>query len=96
MKKLIASLLLLCLCFMLGACRQSEDEISEPIDDLRFDIVYHNAISYGNFKTYTYILVDRETNVMYLYVTNNERGGVSVMVDEDGKPMIWKEREGTE
>lgn len=32
------------------------------------------------------VYVDKETGVMYLYC-----GGLTVMVDADGKPLIWEE-----
>lgn len=38
----------------------------------------------------TDIYVDKETGVMYLFVKNGYGGGLTVMVDENGKPLIWK------
>ena len=40
--------------------------------------------------SWTDIYVDKETGVMYLFVKNGYGGGLTVMVDEDGKPLIWK------
>ena len=34
------------------------------------------------------ILVDRETGVNYLYVHAGYSGGLTVMVDADGKPIV--------
>lgn len=39
---------------------------------------------------YTYIYVDNETGVMYLFVKDGYGGGLTVMVDKDGKPLIWE------
>lgn len=33
-----------------------------------------------------YILADKETGVMYL---SKDRNGITVLMDADGKPMIW-------
>ena len=44
--------------------------------------------------SWTDIYVDKETGVMYLFVKNGYGGGLTVMVDEDGKPLIWDEQKG--
>ena len=36
----------------------------------------------------TYILVDRETGVNYLYAASGYGGGLTVLLDRDGKPVI--------
>lgn len=36
------------------------------------------------------ILVDRETGIMYLYAKGLRKGGLTVMLDRDGKPLIDK------
>ena len=38
----------------------------------------------------TEILVDNETGVMYLFVKNGYGAGLTVMLDEDGKPLLYK------
>lgn len=42
------------------------------------------------------ILVDKETGVCYYYVKVFNSGGMTVLVDADGKPMIWEEDERNE
>ena len=37
---------------------------------------------------FTRILVDTENGIQYLFVDSSEGGGLTVMVDEDGKPLI--------
>ena len=34
------------------------------------------------------IIVDTETGVQYLYVYSGYGGGVTVLVDKDGKPLV--------
>ena len=36
------------------------------------------------------ILVDKETGVNYLYVQSGYSGGLTVLLDENGKPVITK------
>jgi len=43
------------------------------------------SISAGNF---TYIYVDIETGVNYLFVKHVEAGGLTPLLDKDGKPVI--------
>ena len=35
------------------------------------------------------IFVDTETNVLYFWHCGGYSGGLSVMVDENGKPLLW-------
>ena len=46
---------------------------------------------YADFSNGIY--VDSETNVMYYWHTGGYSGGLTVMVDENGKPLIWEEGE---
>ena len=43
---------------------------------------------YGGFSVGTYVLVDRETGVNYLYANSGYSGGLTVLVDTEGKPII--------
>ena len=49
----------------------------------RFEIVYSQGII-ENIR----ILVDRETGVNYLNVTNADAAGLTVLLDKEGKPVI--------
>lgn len=42
----------------------------------------------GGFSTNQYVLVDRETGVNYLYVNSGYSGGLTVMLDATGKPIV--------
>lgn len=37
------------------------------------------------------IWVDRETKVCYLYHVSGNAGGLTVLVDAEGKPKLWRE-----
>ena len=91
MKKLIALFITFCLCLMLCACGQTVEDDNEHLGNSRFEQVYFEEYIYDNVNDInTVILVDKETGVMYLYVNDSQRGGLTVMVDEDGKPLIWE------
>lgn len=48
-------------------------------------------IDNANLNTDGYfILVDKETRVMYLFVKYGYGAGLEVMVDEEGKPMLYE------
>ena len=57
----------------------------------RFDIVYKTTRGMGLNKTF--VLVDRETGVNYLFMQNGYAGGMTPLLDADGKPIVTKERQ---
>lgn len=82
MKKLIAILMLAVMLVGCGSSSESDAKDSEK----RFVLVEY---------TWDYeIMVDRETRVMYV-VSNGSynHGTFTLMVDENGKPLIWKDED---
>ena len=51
--------------------------------DARFERIYKQ----GTMRI-TEIWVDRQTGVNYLYHSEGYSGGLTVMLDQDGKPLI--------
>jgi hypothetical protein len=49
----------------------------------RFDVIYKQ----GTMEVYK-IIVDKATGVNYLQITNGYAGGLTVLLDRDGKPVI--------
>lgn len=89
MKKLIALFTVLCVCLILVGCNKDDDAVYAG--NSRFEQVYYEGYSIEGVNSVdTVILVDKETGVMYLYVSTVNRSGLTVMVDEDGKPLIWE------
>ena len=80
MKKLISLVLALVLIFALVGCTGASSE-NETTSD-RFVRVYSE---YQNC-----IYVDSETNVMYFWHSGGYNGGLSVMLDENGDPLLWE------
>ncbi len=54
--------------------------------DKRFEKIYKQSSATGK----TEIFVDRETGVHYLYVSEGYGGGLTVLLDAEGKPVIEK------
>ena len=51
----------------------------------RFEIAYKDG---NDFATTEMILVDKVTGVNYLFVKNGYGGGLTPLLDRDGKPVV--------
>jgi len=54
----------------------------------RFDIKEKTGI---NIMTDAVVIVDKETGVNYLFVQRGYGGGITPLLDSDGKPIVTKE-----
>ena len=54
----------------------------------RFDIKEREGVS---FATDAIVIVDKETGVNYLYVHRGYGGGLTPLIDADGKPIVTPE-----
>ena len=54
----------------------------------RFEVVYKEIHSVGLEKRIIY--VDKETGVNYLYIQNGYSGGLTPLIDAEGKPVVTK------
>ncbi|MEA4929508.1 MAG: DUF6440 family protein [Candidatus Limiplasma sp.] len=52
-------------------------------DDKRFEKVYRQGA-----MTTTEVWVDRETGILYLFHQSGYAGGLTPLLDRDGKPMV--------
>ena len=66
----------------------ADKELSIMAKD-RFDIKEKEGVS---FMTDAIVIVDKETGVNYLYVCRGYGGGLTPLLDADGKPIITKDR----
>lgn len=82
-KKLFCLLLILMspICFLFGGCKNAETLSTKDF------AVISCSQSLGST---TVIYVHRETRVMYLYIKMGYSGGLTVMLDADGKPLIYE------
>ena len=87
MKRILAIMIsiLLC-CLVLSGCGRKNDVIITTELDSRFKIISDTNDGVG----YCNIIVDTETGVMYLFRGAGYRGGLTVMVDADGKPLLYE------
>lgn len=54
----------------------------------RFDIQEKTTM---NLFTETMVIVDKLTGVNYLYVSRGYGGGLTPLIDSDGKPIVTKD-----
>ena len=54
----------------------------------RFEVIHKELHSAGLEKRIIY--VDKETGVHYLYIQNGYSGGLTPLIDADGKPGVTK------
>ena len=86
MKKILLSLLGVILCFSMCGCVTEPTSKNEHSGECqRFELVDG---SYG----LTAVVVDTETGVEYLWMHHGYAGGLTVLVDRDGNPLIFKEQ----
>lgn len=95
MKKLFLSLIFLMLVFTMSGCIGENPNFPENEYE-RFEVVYdtYNGSNSEIYTVYTTILVDKETGVAYIFVRGDSpsgSSGLTVMLDENGDPLIWEE-----
>ncbi|EEA85006.1 DUF6440 family protein [Peptacetobacter hiranonis] len=52
----------------------------------RFEVIYQET----GLKSEKTILVDKKTGINYLFVANGFGGGLTPLLDKDGKPVVTK------
>lgn len=93
-KKILIVLLSLIIpiCLLFAGCGTKSDNYQDN-DSERFVIVervQHNFRDDSGNPVDFYILVDKETRIMYFMVSGNYRFDMETMLDEDGKPLIYE------
>jgi len=59
------------------------------MEDKRFEVVSQDGRGFSYLRA---ILVDKETGVNYLFVQSGYAGGLTPLLDADGKPVVTKHR----
>ena len=81
MKRVILTIMLTAI--LVTGCAEVESAQSEPVEVSRFMEVENS----WNWR----VVVDRETGVMYAVSNGSYNiGTFTLLVDADGKPLIWK------
>ena len=83
MKRIYALIAALAIAFSLTGC-VDKNETSD-----RFEIVEINNCDVSMFRRQI-IFRDKETNVLYLYMSGSNRAGITVLVNADGTPKLWE------
>lgn len=81
MKKILCLVIAIMLMLTCTGCSNNGNKV---ITDSRF---IHVEQGFDDKENSMYIVVDTETKVMYLV---RPRVGVTVMLDADGKPLLWE------
>lgn len=85
MKRFTCLFLVLSTLLIFTSCGPKSTAAEETSDE-RFEVVYTS----GSVGTQTAVFVDHDTNVMYMFVKSGYGGGLTVMMDETGKPLMWE------
>lgn len=75
-------------CAILAGCGTVEVDAAQKEKQARFEVLDSEWI---DTNSYAKIVVDNETGVMYFMLDIYEGGGITVMVDAEGNPLIWEE-----
>ena len=87
MKRWIVAALVLALGLMLAGCTGGKVDVGR-IADAESDNKYFMVVSY---ELNGMVMVDKETGVMYWASSGNyNRGNLTLLVNADGTPRIWK------
>ena len=86
MKKIIISLLIIIAIILTGWLLKDVTISDNYAENERFVKIY-DQYSKDTFRIY----YDKETKVMYLITDIYKGGGITVLVDKDGKPLLYEE-----
>lgn len=87
MKKIIISLLIIIGIVLTGLLLKDVTISNNYAENGRFIQIYNQSQMNDGFRIY----YDKETKVMYLISDIYKGGGITVLVDKDGKPLIYRE-----
>lgn len=85
MKKVICVILVIMFVMTLCGCRKAGEDFTE---NGRFAIVSGDSSNAPYNET---IIVDKNTGVLYLVIYKYNHGGITPLLDSDGKPLLWEE-----
>lgn len=86
MKKIIISLLIIIAIILTGWLLKDVTISDNYAENERFIKIY-DQYSKDTFRIY----YDKKTKVMYLITDIYKGGGITVLVDKDGKPLLYEE-----
>lgn len=91
MKKLLIAILILLLCFLFVSCaarNEQEQRVFYVCEGVTFvEVIKHSG---NELKQPFTIFVHKETRVMYVKYSLGHKGAMTVMLDENGNPLLWE------
>lgn len=83
----VCIILMLCICLVIfSGCYAKKGDNYKEYDNNRFIMIErHNAVD--DNATNFYLLVDKETKVIYIYTS---QGGITPLLDSKGEPQKYK------
>ena len=87
MKKIIISLLIMIGIVLTGWLLKDVTISNNYAENERLIQIYNQSSMKDEFRIY----YDKKTKVMYLISNIYKGGGITVLVDKDGKPLIYRE-----
>lgn len=90
-KKLLVGLLTSIMMLSLVGCGEGTTKVRIDTDDANYD-VYAEDDRFMKIESINgWIYVDKETKVQYLFVKIGYGGGLTVLVDAEGNPLLYEE-----
>ena len=83
MKKILIRIVFIFLVIIIGILFK-DISIKDSFANKNSRFVYNGGSNVDQIS----IIIDKETGVMYLWKTDHYKGGLTVMLDKDGKPLI--------
>ena len=87
---LIITMLVLTACSVWSSTSQANYPESWTPDAHRFQLIEWNIMDKPS-STYYRVFYDTDTKVMYALITKEHAGGLVMLVNSDGTPMLYKE-----
>ena len=83
MKKILSIATAMLICMSVTGCRRNNDGNSK-----RFVTVSEEQVCDSELTSELTIVSDKETSVCYLIYKSGHKGGITPLIDKDGKPVL--------
>ena len=85
MQKLIVCIFIIIGIILIGIL--TKDITVKEVNAENNDFVYVDRENVGSLVVYRYY--DKETKVIYMFTRNGDSGGLTVMIDHNGDPLLY-------
>ncbi len=84
MKKILSVVSAMIICMSFAGCRKNDENTST--DDKRFITVSEEHWDFGSRLV---VIADKETSICYVVYRDTHMGGITPLIDKDGKPVLY-------